>query len=480
VTELARHLSENTLYILQVRLLTESHRSRACCSTRRSGYAAASRQDQMHYSALLLLALPAALAAAPLPFGVQVLTSLEKVYPKAGDDEPTVTGESGWRRIRAQGASAAAASISLSLARGEYEAAQLVVTAAADIPRFTARPGRLCISTSSPTRCLAADAVEIHPIGWVNLLAARVDGDRLGWIPDPLLQNVPLALARGQRVAFLVRVRSDQAHPGGYTGAVTLSWGGAAPGTMEVPLAVTVWDFELPQQGHLSTCLMMTWSDPKNMWPEKPWDDRERLMESLLSVAEVAAANRMYPCTIASGLLSWDWHGQGATHLGWPTHDCNSDNTGCVFNTTRTGFLLDWLVDHGTPAVLIGLTGNMFLTNRTTMERKSALAEYLRDYVPFLAKRGQLPDAYLYGVDEPWGAAVEQAKQTAEFVKAQQPELKFLQNTNQNNSAIIGELAGHFDALDINLQWFDATNASGYAAAGAIPELWWNLNIWSA
>jgi hypothetical protein len=34
--------------------------------------------------------------------------------------------------------------------------------------------------------------------------------------------------------------------------------------------------------------------------------------------------------------------------------------------------------------------------------------------------------------------------------------LKFLQNINQNNTKIISELAGHFDALDINLQWFDA------------------------
>jgi hypothetical protein len=51
----------------------------------------------------------------------------------------------------------------------------------------------------------------------------------------------------------------------------------------------------------------------------------------MLKVAEVAAMNRMYPCTIANGLLSWDWQGQGATHMGWPTHDCRPDNSGCVF-----------------------------------------------------------------------------------------------------------------------------------------------------
>jgi hypothetical protein len=109
----------------------------------------------------------------------------------------------------------------------------------------------------------------------------------------------------------------------------------------------------------------------------------------------------------------------------------------------------------GTPGVLIGLTSNMFLT-KDTAARKATLAAYLSDYVPFLQKRGQLTDAYIYGIDEPWGAEVQQATQTADFVKTQQPHLKFLQNTNQNNSHVIGELRGHFDALDINLQWFNA------------------------
>ena len=166
--------------------------------------------------------------------------------------------------------------------------------------------------------------------------------------------------------------------------------------------------------------------------------------------------------------------------MGFPTHDCRPDNSGCVFNTTRTGFLLDWLVDHGAPGFLIGLTSNMYLTNETTTEREATLGQYLSDYVPFLTKRGQLERAYLYGVDEPWGAAVKQATKTADLARRLQPSLKFLQNTNQNNTKVISELTGHFDALDINLQWFDATNATGYREIGAIPELWWNLNIWPA
>ena len=278
-------------------------------------------------------------------------------------------------------------------------------------------------------------------------------------------------------MAFLIRVHADlDASPGVYEGNLTVSWGAAD--TMQVAVAVTVWDFEIPQRGHLRTCLMTTWSDPKNMWPDRSWSDHEAVTAALLKVGEVAARNRMYPCTLASGLLSWDWQGQGATHMGWPTHDCKPDNSGCLFNDTRTGFLLDWLRDRGespsnrssgfvlplqfinsgnwllkcvlslaltvcaplvcgagTPGVLIGLTSNMYLT-KDTAAREATLAAYLRDYVPFLQSRGQLDDAYLYGVDEPWGAAVQQATQTASFVKTQQPDLKFLQNTNQNNSNI--------------------------------------------
>lgn len=173
--------------------------------------------------------------------------------------------------------------------------------------------------------------------------------------------------------------------------------------------------------------------------------------------------------------------GQGATHLGWPTHDCAVGGAApCNFNSTRTGLILDWLTERGAPGVIIGLTSNIFLTPNTTQERQRTLGVYIDAYVNFLSQRGQLKGAYLYGVDEPWGGVVQQATRTADFARAAQPSLKFLQNTNQNNTKIIGELAGHFDALDINLQWYGPTNASGYRADGLVPEMWWNLNIWPA
>lgn len=295
---------------------------------------------------LSLLYLVAAIAGAlnrPPPFLMQVVSSMEKVYPT--DDMATPGGEAGTTSETESGDLVPTA-VALSLARGEYEAVQLVVVPTwEDLTGFAVHPtGPLCSSELTGT-CLAADAVEVHPVGWVNQLAARVDSDRVGWIPDPLLHNRPLHLTVGQRMSFLVRVYADMdVAPGTYEGTLTATWGGDV---LRVAIAVTVWDFDLPRRGHLSTCLMTTWSDPEKMWPDRSWDDHDAVTAALLKVGEVAARNRMYPCTLASGLLSWNWNGQGATHMGWPTHDCKSDNSGCLFNATRTGFFLDWLLEHG-------------------------------------------------------------------------------------------------------------------------------------
>eukprot|EP01043_Picozoa_sp_COSAG02_P000059 COSAG02_NODE_1_length_108762_cov_456.708287_59_plen_367_part_00 len=289
----------------------------------------------------LVYAVAALVAASsrPPPFSMQVVSSMEKIYPSDHAATPAV----GAANETASG-DAPTGNVVLSLARGEYEAAQLVVVPTLeDLTGFAVHPtGPLCTVTGS---CLAADAVAVHPVGWVNQLAAKVDGDRVGWIPDPLLQNRPLHLTVGKRMSFLIRVYATlDAIPGNYEGTLTVSWGGDM---MLVAIAATVWDFELPRRGHLSTCLMTTWSDPQNMWPDRSWDDHEAVTAALLKVGEVAARNRMYPCTLASGLLSWNWKGQGATHMGWPTHDCKPDNSGCLFNATRTGFLLDWLLERG-------------------------------------------------------------------------------------------------------------------------------------
>lgn len=281
---------------------------------------------------LYLCSVVAAAAGTTPPFDLQVLSSMEKVYPTVDH--------------AARSSETAAATVALSLARGEFEAAQLVVVPThGELNGFAVRPtGPLC---SSRAACLSTDAVAVHPVGWVNQLASKVDGDRVGWIPDPLLHNRLLDLPADRRMAFLVRVHAAlDVSPGVYTGTLTVSWGEASD-AIHVAIEVTVWNFELPRRGHLNTCLMTTWSDPKNMWPDQSWNDHEAVVAALLKVGEIAARNRMYPCTLANGLLSWDWKGQGATHMGWPTHDCKPDNTGCLFNATRTGFLLDWLLDRG-------------------------------------------------------------------------------------------------------------------------------------
>jgi hypothetical protein len=107
--------------------------------------------------------------------------------------------------------------------------------------------------------------------------------------------------------------------------------------------------------------------------------------------------------------------------------------------------------------------------------------KYLSDYRTYLSGRGLLDRAYVYNIDEPWGAGVTHAKRIYDLIKTEVgPDVNVMQNTNQNNSAIIGQLIGYFDVLNINLGHYYINNVDGYRVSYPEPlsELWWNVNIW--
>ena len=247
-------------------------------------------------------------ASANSPLRLRVVSSIEKVLPVSPEagEAPTATAET---------------RIELALARGEYESAQLIVTpGGAELGGFTVRPGAALCSGGASELCLAQTVVTVHPVAWVNQLVAHVPGNRVGWTPDPLLpQGTALTLPAGRQMSFLVKVQAplDSLHAppaGTFDGTIRLSWTTGGGGELEVPLSVTVFNFELPKWGHLTTCLFTTWSDPKNMWPSRSWSNHDDVLAAMLLVGEVAVANRMYPCTLANGLNSWNWKGQFLIH----------------------------------------------------------------------------------------------------------------------------------------------------------------------
>ncbi len=403
-----------------------------------------------------------------LPVDVGVTTSMNKVFFEDPTDFHGVMG--GEARVE--------------LARNEYEATQIVLFPLADVERVE-------VSVSDLRRvggggAIPADDVTINVVGYVNLLAAKVEGDRVGWHPDPLLPNQPLDLAAGVLQPYLVTVYARLATPAGdYVGSLLIRAPGATGSTgstatagasleRRVTLRAHVWDFEVPKTGRFRTAALAGWGILRDMWPGVRFSDDQR-MTRMLALADLGFRNRLPPTPyLANGLRSWDWRGDGNTDYGFPTHD------GHVFNAERTGRLIDYMLDHGANNFWIALTSNIYALPDRVDVRERRLRDYLEDYAPYLRSRGLADMAYVYGVDEPWGDAVGQARKVYSFVHGIVPDVAFLQNTNQDNRTIIPDLLGYFDALDVTLGWFDVTRVDGYRRQHprALDDLWWNVNLW--
>lgn len=399
---------------------------------------------------------------ADLPVELGVTSSLDKVYFTEPREFDGVLG--GSARVE--------------LARNEYEATQIVVFATGAVEGLTLTATDLV--REGATQRLPSTAIDIRTIGYVDQLTPKVAGDRVGWIPDPLLPNQAVDLEAGALQPFLVTVFADpDLAAGDYRGRILVT--GSVPGTgmlesRALPLEVSVWDFEVPSSGCMKTSALAGWNMVGAMWPGRRFTNEDRL-DRMRVVADLGFRNRLAPTAVlANGLRSWNWKGDGNTTMGFPTHD------GTTFNAARTGELVDYMLEKGANHFFIALTSNIYEIPAKARARERALERYLTDYRAYLASRGLLDMAYVYGVDEPWGDVVRQARKVHAFVKGVAPDVAFLQNTNQNNDRILGELLGSFDAIDINLGWYEAVDLAGYRDRhpSAFTDVWWNVNIWPA
>ncbi len=406
-----------------------------------------------------LLALRAGGVDRAEPFEVGVTSSLDKVFAERPYDfEGRLSLEA-----------------TVELARNEYEATQLVAFPSEPLARFTLQATDLeRVGGGTP---LPADRVAIALVGYVNLKAAKVAGDRVGWYPDALLPPDPIALSPGVPQPYLVTVRTDSSTvPGDYVGRVVLRGTRTSGDTVSrtVRLTVRVWDFVLPRRSRFKSTVLCDWGLPKRMWPGERFTS-EQLRAVMLRVADLGFRNRLPPTVcLANGLASWNWQGKGNTTSGYPTHD------GATFNAERTGALIDFMLARGANHFFIGLTSNPYERPEEAAAREQRLRRYLADYAAYLRRRGLLDLAYVYGVDEPWGPAVADAKRVYALVKSVDPGLRLMQNTNQNNDRVIGDFLGSFDALDLNLGWFDVTRLARYRRANpdGLRDVWWNVNLW--
>jgi len=375
---------------------------------------------------------------------------------------------------------------SISMAKNEYEATQMVIFPERDVKSVSISVTDLMQKKTGSI--ISKKDIEINLVGYVYLKWPEVGKSRSGWHPDPLLPNHKIDLEKNVLRPVLITVKTtDKTKPGLYSGKIQIKAQGK--NTKLIPFNVKVWNFELPKVSKFKSSSLLGWGKTRGPWPVKfgyNWPKWEEQKDRFLDIAELGFKNRLPPVVfLANGLRSSNWKEQGSTDYGFPTHDRSKDrSTGIIsrkFNPRRTDELIDYMLSKGANHFVIAVTSDIYKYPDLAEEREKLLLEYLKDYTSHLRKRGLLDKTYVYNVDEPWGEAVVNAKKIYKLIKKEIGEdVKIMQNTNQNNGKILATFLDHFDAIDINLGFYDITKSDSYRKKHPekFKDFWWNVNVW--
>ena len=152
----------------------------------------------------------------------------------------------------------------LEAARNEYESAQLVVKSPTAVKEVTVQVSEL-LHEDQKSR-ISPDHIRLRFVGYIHLDKNTPDSELVRVaaapceVPDPLLEDstVGLAADQAQPVWLTVFVPED-AKPGSYSGAVTVSLDGRET---KMPITLKVFGFALPAERHL---FVTNWFNPGNI-----------------------------------------------------------------------------------------------------------------------------------------------------------------------------------------------------------------------
>jgi hypothetical protein len=288
--------------------------------------------------------------------------------------------------------------VRVSLARGEYEGAQIVVLAGASSLRGVTVKGADLLGPHGAR--LSARDIEVHPVGYVEATSRPQLDDATGtWCPDPLLVNGPFGVeTRTAQPVWLTVHVPETAAPGEYRGFVSVTPGNAP--SLRVPLVVRVWDFAVPAENHLKTTFFQ--------WPARDKVSREEFHQWMDFVLR-------YRLGIMDVGWGWDQGGNGGPRFpirragdGYDYSQMDEDLQFCFDRHMNSASMADFAAGPYSP------------------EYTAELHKFLADYARHLREKGWFHRFYLKLQDEPGAGAFAAVKSQGELVKSIDPTIKRL------------------------------------------------------
>ncbi len=148
------------------------------------------------------------------------------------------------------------AALSFEMAKGEYENAQIIMTAKADVDSIDAKVSDL----KSGENVISKDNMEILFQKYVNIdkMSNPLANFPTGMYPDAIVPldaiqeagEDEIEAGENQGLYFTLKTPAGDCAAGEYTGTLTLTVNGFES---SFPISVTVWDFVIPQETHAQT-----------------------------------------------------------------------------------------------------------------------------------------------------------------------------------------------------------------------------------
>ncbi len=294
-------------------------------------------------------------------------------------------------------------SASLSAARDEHEAFQVVVrpTEGQELSVQRLEIGDL----KSDAGSISANNITARTVGYVKVSTPSHKETETGMFPDPLMPFEPLVIKDTRAFWIDVKVPKD-APAGEYRSSVKVISAGSEV-LAEVPLTVRVWDFALPSDPPTLVNAWGLYDKPFRRYYDDNFDEMmQKFKENL-----------------------WDHR---ITHLAYPATDIPlpkisvADDGSVSINYTEFDAAVADNITHGMNALEIPVPGKW--ENKEKLVKweypMETVANIMANYEQHLKEKGWLEMSYTFLIDEPGPAAMQTVREVHDFLKKAAPGLK--------------------------------------------------------
>ncbi|HPT28995.1 MAG TPA: DUF4091 domain-containing protein [Bryobacteraceae bacterium] len=400
-------------------------------------------------------------AGSPAPATFRFESALTKVFR----DEPPPAGAARWE---------------VSMARGEAESFQLLITAG------SAELKSLSVRNVLPRK--SALEAELSLAGYIRTVDndrrpwARNEGKgKVGWWPDPLLPNRPFDLPASETQPVWVTIHAPAGAPAGsHKARLEIRLDGKL--LRKLDYTVRVFAVELPKQQQLRNASFMPAvhlsehykpqggvAGPEFFQIYERWARKAFSMHVGPTFDMMMGWSALLDVPGGGSKLNEMRLGRTGTNLIWPMLGTPGqldfslvDRLGAVGR------------EYGMKQFSIAVFDRRLPWEKYTDELKQDLTGFLRAYAAHLRGKGMLQEAYVYNLDEPSPALFDTVRRNYELVKQAVPDLKVWLCLNEPKG--VTALTGSTDIWDVYIRQYDQSGIEQHRRPQ--DQVIWAVCVW--